>query len=332
MRPRQPASHRMPARHANGQSRSVVESLYVIGGQQRTPRGMLVDEDVWYEYGKGVICASSRPREGRASAGVHLAPGHAGAPRTSRRSCSSRRPSTTAAVRGTQTEVIVFSMPELEQLAPHLACRASTTCTTPGRRPRATCWWRTRASTCALEISPTARCCANGARSRRGAPGALRHRDIDYRKGVATKPHKSHPNYVFYVGDEPWATRFQQRDAISPGRIAEPPHRGRPGEDARRRRRRRPRLLHHRRRQDRGGRHRAALKVERGASTSTRCTRTRRCSAGAAACTSTADGTAWVGFSRIRPTKIRENVGWVVHSFRRGSRRTSAATTSCKAG
>jgi hypothetical protein len=26
---------------------------------------------------------------------------------------------------------------------------------------------------------------------------------------------------------------------------------------------------------------------------------------------------AWVGFSRIRPTKFRENVGWVVRGFRR---------------
>jgi hypothetical protein len=30
-----------------------------------------------------------------------------------------------------------------------------------------------------------------------------------------TKPHHAHPNHVFYIGDEPWATRFEQRDAIS---------------------------------------------------------------------------------------------------------------------
>jgi len=46
-------------------------------------------------------------------------------------------------------------------------------------------------------------------------------RDIDYRKVPETKPHKSHPNHVFHLGDEVWATRFDQRDAISltrPGR------------------------------------------------------------------------------------------------------------------
>ncbi len=46
-------------------------------------------------------------------------------------------------------------------------------------------------------------------------------RAVDYRKVPETKPHKSHPNHVFRLGDEIWVTRFEQRDAISlsrPGR------------------------------------------------------------------------------------------------------------------
>jgi hypothetical protein len=46
-------------------------------------------------------------------------------------------------------------------------------------------------------------------------------RQTDYRKVPTTKPHKSHPNHVFQLGEEIWVTRFQQRDAISlttPGR------------------------------------------------------------------------------------------------------------------
>ena len=31
----------------------------------------------------------------------------------------------------------------------------------------------------------------------------------------STKPHLAHPNHVFHIGDEPWATRFQQKDAVS---------------------------------------------------------------------------------------------------------------------
>lgn len=46
-------------------------------------------------------------------------------------------------------------------------------------------------------------------------------RDVDYRKVAETKPHKSHPNFAFQLDDEVWVTRFAQRDAISltqPGR------------------------------------------------------------------------------------------------------------------
>lgn len=39
-------------------------------------------------------------------------------------------------------------------------------------------------------------------------------RDIDYRKVDSTKPHQSHPNFVFELNRETWATRFRQRDAI----------------------------------------------------------------------------------------------------------------------
>ena len=39
-------------------------------------------------------------------------------------------------------------------------------------------------------------------------------RDIDYRHVPSTKPHRSHPNYVFEWNGEVWVTRFEQRDAI----------------------------------------------------------------------------------------------------------------------
>jgi hypothetical protein len=39
-------------------------------------------------------------------------------------------------------------------------------------------------------------------------------RSVDYRKVGSTKPHRSHPNFTFEIGPDVWATRFQQRDAI----------------------------------------------------------------------------------------------------------------------
>lgn len=38
--------------------------------------------------------------------------------------------------------------------------------------------------------------------------------DIDYRKYVSLKPHDSHPNHVFQIDGALWLTRFIQRDAI----------------------------------------------------------------------------------------------------------------------
>lgn len=37
---------------------------------------------------------------------------------------------------------------------------------------------------------------------------------VDYRRLPTTKPHAAHPNYVFLAGGEIWATRFEQRDAV----------------------------------------------------------------------------------------------------------------------
>lgn len=38
--------------------------------------------------------------------------------------------------------------------------------------------------------------------------------EIDYRKIVTTKPHESHPNYVFSIGGDVWVSRFEQKDAV----------------------------------------------------------------------------------------------------------------------
>ncbi|MCB1037861.1 MAG: hypothetical protein KDD47_28765, partial [Acidobacteria bacterium] len=38
--------------------------------------------------------------------------------------------------------------------------------------------------------------------------------EADYRRVLTTKPHGSHPNFVFEAEGEVWATRFEQRDAL----------------------------------------------------------------------------------------------------------------------
>jgi len=46
-------------------------------------------------------------------------------------------------------------------------------------------------------------------------PYARFSRDIDYRKVETTKPHGSHPNFVFELEGDTWVTRFNQRDAVT---------------------------------------------------------------------------------------------------------------------
>jgi len=49
------------------------------------------------------------------------------------------------------------------------------------------------------------------------APFTRFSRAIDYRKVETTKPHMSHPNFVFVVDGDIWVTRFHQRDAVCVG-------------------------------------------------------------------------------------------------------------------
>lgn len=41
----------------------------------------------------------------------------------------------------------------------------------------------------------------------------------DYRRVASTKPHVAHPNYVFFIDGEPWVSRCEKRDAV---RLADP--------------------------------------------------------------------------------------------------------------
>ncbi|MDH5545589.1 MAG: hypothetical protein OEZ43_08355 [Gammaproteobacteria bacterium] len=39
--------------------------------------------------------------------------------------------------------------------------------------------------------------------------------EIDYRKLHSTRPHDCHPNYVFWIENQPWVTRCTQEDAVN---------------------------------------------------------------------------------------------------------------------
>ncbi|HZQ10363.1 MAG TPA: hypothetical protein VFD70_27540 [Anaerolineae bacterium] len=137
-------------------------------------------------------------------------------------------------------------------------------------------------------------------------------KQIDYRY-ISTKPHRSHPNYVFCIDDEIWVTRFHQGDAVcltdprkSIAISTERIHDGVVHDGlvyfttvngriviANPRTRRVEEVI------DLNSMHEPGLVLGwcRGLYLDA--------------------GMVWVGFSRIRPTKFRENVSWVMHGFKR---------------
>lgn len=137
---------------------------------------------------------------------------------------------------------------------------------------------------------------------------------VDWRTVASTKPHRAHPNFVFYVDEDIWVTRFHQGDAVSlttPGRrIDISDQRIHDG------------VLHE------GQLYfttvdghvvivdAATLRVVESLDLKTfhpgRSTSLGWCRG------VLVDGDRiWVGFSRIRPTRFRENVSWVSRGFRR---------------
>jgi hypothetical protein len=148
-------------------------------------------------------------------------------------------------------------------------------------------------------------------------------RGIDYRKVLETKPHKSHPNHVFQLDDEVWVTRFEQRDAISltrPGRRidigVQRPHDGHlVGDwiyfttvDAH--------LV---------VANRNTLRIEDVIDLNTIDDEEHQVLGWCRGIVLTDKNEAWVGFTRIRSTRFKENLLWARHGFETRNKPTHIA-------
>lgn len=155
------------------------------------------------------------------------------------------------------------------------------------------------------------------------APWARFSRHLDYRKLASTKPHRSHPNFVFELDGEIWATRFTQRDAIcltdAGKRIAIPgeaPHDGLvigneiyfttvdgkiavAGRDT--------------------------LRVNRVIDLATAEAGRRALLGWCRGLLPLDQQRVWVGFTRVRKTAFKENILWIKHAFRETEQPTHLA-------
>jgi len=293
------------------QPRQPARRLYVAGGQQRALRPLSAVGQDWYEYQKGLILELDTASGTATSHVEYVSPPDAAPPDSPRILFKSGTLVGDELYLCTQTEVLVYRLPAFE-----LATYVSLPMFNDLHHVRPTPTGNLLVANTGLDTVVELR--------RDGSvvaitnvlgddPWARFSPETDYRLVRTTKPHLAHPNQVFYVGDEPWATRFEQRDAVS---LVDPARRIPIGLE-----RVHDGLVH-----------------------------------GSNAYFTTVDGKiavadlndlrvvevidltrahpadmllgwarglhiewpyVWVGFSRIRPTKFRENLGWVLQGLKR---------------
>jgi len=287
-----------------------MKSVYVIGGQQRQLRPLLAGAQDWYAYQKGLIFLIDLERGTVERCVECVSPPEACAEHDPVILFKSGTCHDNKLYVCTQTEVLVYALPHFAQVGYiSLPCFNDLHHVRP--TPEGTLLVANTGLDMVLELTPEGEILREWS-TLGGDPWAPFSRELDYRKGISTKPHRSHPNHLFYVGPEIWATRFEQKDAISlnhPERRIpigiERPHDGVPHD----------------------GRiyfttvnghiviaNQATLSVETVIDLNTMHD-SNRLSGWCRGILIDGD-TILVGFSRLRPTKIRANVSWVKNNFK----------------
>jgi len=289
--------------------RAPARRLYVAGGQQRALRPLSAVGQDWYEYQKGVILELDTAA-GEAAL-KYISPPQAAPADSPRILFKSGTLVDGLLYLCTQTEVLVYRTPTFEQVTyvslPMFNDLHHVRPTPNGNLLVANTGLDTVVEmTHAGEVVRIWEVLGED-------PWARFSREVDYRLVKTTKPHLAHPNQVFYIDDEPWATRFEQRDAISlrdrSRRISIGLERVHDG------------VVH-------GGHVYFTTVDGKIAIADTRSLRIVEVMDLTTAHPSDmllgwARGLlvdwpyAWVGFSRIRPTKFRENLGWVLQGLKR---------------
>lgn len=286
-------------------------SLLVTGGQQRQARGLKDGGARWYKYRRGHV---ARIDDDGAVTLVHSydTPPELAAAEDPAILFKQGHLEGDLLYLTTQTEVIVYSYPGFEMVR-HISLPSFHDVHHVRPTDRGTLLVVSTGLDQLIEMT------LDGEVTRRwhvlgGEPWSRYSPDVDYRVVASTKPYDSHPNHVFMIGDEVWVTRFKQMDAVS---IDDP-----------------------RRRIDIGierihdGLVRDGLVYFTAVSGSVVIADTETLKVVEVIDLNTVDANgaalgwcrgiavdetgAWVGFSRLRPTAIRENVAWVKGGFRKG--------------
>jgi len=195
-----------------------MKSLYVTGAQQRSDRPLLDDDQNWYDYQKGLILRVD-VGTGKAETCVeYVSPPEACAPGDPILFKGGTVENDRLYV-CTQTEILVYRLPNFDRLSYlSLPCFNDVHHVRP--TPEGNFLVANSGLEMVLEVTPAGRVLREWNVLGEG-PWDRFSKDVDYRRGMNLKPHRGHPNYVFYVADDIWTTRFEKKDAICltrPGR------------------------------------------------------------------------------------------------------------------
>lgn len=307
------ASHPPPGTVPRDNGGASVDDVYVVGGRQRVPRSVLHGQQNWHGYDRGMVV------------GVDTTTGTA-APRLEYQTPPEARAEDDGAISFqagtregdrlyvcTETEVLVYGLPNFELL--HYI---SLPWFNDVHHVRPTPDGGLLVASAGLELVLDVTLDGEVRRMWNVLdedPWERFDPSIDYRRVASTKPHRAHPNFVFYVGNEVWATRFHQGDAVcltargqafkvSDRRV----HDG---------------VLHH-------GRlyfttvDGTVVVIDAHTFDTVEIHDLNSYHVGRSAVLGWCRGILldgdrlWVGFSRIRATRFRENVGWAARGFKQG--------------
>ena len=285
--------------------------LYVAGGQQRSLRPLAAGNDGWYEYQKGIVLDLDTRSQAAQVVVEYVSPPNV---------CPVVDPAIlfkSGTLVGdllyttTQTEVLVYRVPSFERVA-----YVSLPMFNDVHHVRPTPDGNLLVANTGLDNVVEVTWAGELVRIWNVLgedPWARFDPATDYRLVKTTKPHLAHPNHVFYIGEEPWATRFQQKDAIS---LLDPDRRIDIGLE-----RVHDGLVHDGRVYFTTVDGHVAIADTDSLDMIEVLDLTKAHAddmlLGWARGVYVDDDQLWVGFSRIRPTKFRENVGWVLRGLKR---------------
>lgn len=289
----------------------MIEAVYVVGGQQRRLRPMSAVVHDWYEYERGLIVRLETGSAKASTVAEYVSPPEACAPDDPAILFKSGTLEGDRLYICTQTEVLVYRVPGFEQVG-YISLPLFNDLHHVRPTPAGTLLIANTGLDMVLEVTLGEKIVQEWDVFN-GRPWSRFSRDIDYRRIPTTKPHKAHPNYVFVVDDEVWVTRFEQRDAVClnrPGRRIEigvqRPHDG---------------VIHEGRIYFTTVDGKLVVgdpkRLEVLETIDLRSMHQPDTLLGWCRGIMFDGDHAWVGFSRIRPTRFRENVGWVVRGFKR---------------